>query len=452
MDISINKAFPFFSRAPAKAKPQQVEKPSELQIRQSSGTPFDTAFNQYSPLQNNLGLYRMIREALPICNQAIAILNQLVGVPKIETEDKRAQAIIDEFVTGVKVNSLGERGLSSYLYQLCDSAFALGGGVGEIRPTETKSRIHSLCNNRTENLSFKKIEGEWFYATKGMGQTQVIENPEMINYLAFDRRDGGPQGISLFYSLPFVTQIFIRMEQAIQNLAWRMGDPIFFVVVTGAENQVAAEVKATYENIRSSLQSSMQLRKMGQTADIAGGVPFGAQAEIRTVGADSKNTVLEVHIRAVEEQIVANTGIPPGLFGLSWSARETMLEGQTDILVSKINSYRGKLNPIIRQDVDTELLFNRMPGMEYDINWPVVNMQDDVKAAEARFNNAQARQIEISNIIQLVGMGVMTEEDGNQALLEKKLITRKPSKEWWSKAVKDMLVSKALKGIFYESE
>lgn len=430
------------------------EKPMDLQIRPSSNTPFDSMFNNYKPLENNLGVYRHIREAMPICNQAIDILSNLIGVPEVKAVQEKYQPFIDNFMNNVQINSLNDKGMTSYLQQMADSAFHLGGGVGEIRLTESRSRIHSLNINKTETLKFINQNGEYFYGAQSGGyMTEPVEYPELINYLAFSRREGAPWGYSLYYSLPFVTQIFTRMEKAIENSAWRQGDPLYFIVITGSANEKSgAEIKKQSDALHAQFAEAMKLKRMGQVADVSGAVMNGGSAEIRTVGSDSRNMVLEVHLRTVEEQIVAGTGIPSGLFSLSWSSRESMLEGQVDILVSKINGYRTKCENLIRQDLDMELLLNKMPGLEYTVEWPSVNLQDDVNTSEARLNNANAREKEILNIVTLVGMGVLTQEQGNEELVGKKLATGKLSNEWWQVAVKNALTAKMMKGIFYVNE
>jgi hypothetical protein len=232
-----------------------------------------------------------------------------------------------------------------------------------------------------------------------------------------------------------------------------MGDPIFFVLVKGGANDKNEKaVQKSASDLASSLGEVMKLRRTGQTGDVHGGVTNGGEASITSIGADTKALILPAHLQSIEEQIVAGTGIPAGLFSLSWSARESMLEGQTDILVSKIWGYRSKAETVFRQCLDLELVLNKLPGLEYTADWPAVNLQDDLKTSTARLNNATAKQTEIMNTVTLVGMGVLTQEEGNADLVGKGLTLRKPSNEWWEVAIKNMLAAKAMRNIFYVNE
>ena len=100
-------------------------------------------------------------------------------------------------------------------------------------------------------------------------------------------------------------------------------------------------------------------------------------------------------VRQMLEQIVAKTGIPPFLLGLSWSSTERMSAQQADILTSELDYYRSLLTPVVRRICDMWLRLHGESG-EVRVNWEPINLQDEISLAQARLYRAQAMQIEAS--------------------------------------------------------
>lgn len=115
--------------------------------------------------------------------------------------------------------------------------------------------------------------------------------------------------------------------------------------------------------------------------------------DIKVIGADSKMLSTEVPVRQMLEQIVAKTGLPPFLLGLSWSSTERMSAQQADILTSELEYYRSLLTPIILQICN---MWQHMHSQakKLSVEWDCINMQDEIDISRARLYNAQAQQIE----------------------------------------------------------
>ena len=62
--------------------------------------------------------------------------------------------------------------------------------------------------------------------------------------------------------------------------------------------------------------------------------------DIKVIGADNQVLDSEVPVRQILEQLIARTGIPPFLLGLSWSSTERMSAQQADLLTSEITAIR----------------------------------------------------------------------------------------------------------------
>ena len=105
----------------------------------------------------------------------------------------------------------------------------------------------------------------------------------------------------------------------------------------------------------------------------------------------------EEHYAALE-QIVAKTGLPPFMLGLSWSSTERMSAQQADVLTSEIDAYRRILTPVVERICRTYLLLEGTPS-QVEVEWDDAMLQDNVELARAELYAAQAEKIrkEIEN-------------------------------------------------------
>lgn len=101
-------------------------------------------------------------------------------------------------------------------------------------------------------------------------------------------------------------------------------------------------------------------------------------------------------MRHILEQLVAKTGIPPFLLGLSWSTTERMSSQQADIMTSEIAAIRRGLEPVVERICE---LWLRLRGLDdrVEVDWLEVNLQDEESEAKAALYRAQARAIEEEN-------------------------------------------------------
>ena len=91
--------------------------------------------------------------------------------------------------------------------------------------------------------------------------------------------------------------------------------------------------------------------------------------------------------------LVAKTGIPPFLLGLSWSSTERMSAQQADILTSEIAAIRRGLEPVAERVCE---LWLRLKGYDdqVSVEWLDVNLQDEESEARAALYRAQAGALE----------------------------------------------------------
>ena len=118
--------------------------------------------------------------------------------------------------------------------------------------------------------------------------------------------------------------------------------------------------------------------------------------QIKVIGADNQILDSEIPVRQMLEQIVAKTGLPPFMLGLSWSSTERMSSQQADVLTSELEAYRRILTPVIRK-ICVAFLRSRGFGCNPEIVWDNITLQDEVELSRARLYNAQAEKLENEN-------------------------------------------------------
>lgn len=428
-------------------KPQSVSAPS--QTREPLDGPFSKYFNSYQPLKCNIELFRVIRESCPWANIAVLKRIKLIGDFTFETYGK--QGLLDkmnDFKQNVKVNSMGT-GVDTYLVELEDSTFCDGYAVGEIIPLKSMTGIHRLktCNSLDFRFVADKETGLITLGIHKPGQMEPepIENMDLITYLTFDQRRGNPQGYSLFYSLPFVYQILMRMEQSWSNSAWRVGDPTFFSLVKGGKGQTAEEVNTMSSALADQVANVMSLKHQGQTGDLRGGVMEGGDVTITTLGADGKPIVEAVPVRSIEEQFVSALDIPPYMLGLSWSTTERMAIHLNDMAVSNAKWERKRVNHIIRQVMDTFLTLTGDAGAKWDIIWDEVNLFDEEYQARARNLNAMALYKTVEAIGLLLDRGFINAGGAEELLRQEGLEAKHFPEGWYKEQQRENLIMKMAK-------
>ena len=117
---------------------------------------------------------------------------------------------------------------------------------------------------------------------------------------------------------------------------------------------------------------------------------------IQVIGGDAPILDSEIPVRQLLEQIVAKTGIPPFMLGLSWSSTERMSSQQADLLTTEITALRRTLKPVLERIFR---LWLRMHGFHcgFEVVWDEINLQDEVEEARAELYRQQARKLRLEN-------------------------------------------------------
>ena len=370
-------------------KQKRREPPAPVvQVRREEGHPFGV-MNRYVPLcTGEAALYRAIREGVPIVDAAIWKLTRLCGGVGVRCANPEAQAGLDEFFRSVDTG-WGQRGVQSFLDRYLDDLFTCGRALGEIVLTGDGREIAALLCADPEPVEMKMGNSplEFLLCRSGVGEGRELPWQELLLFTPFQPTGDAPCGVSLLRSMPFMAGILVKIFQATGQNWERAGNLRFAVVCRPGEGEEAFAQERCGQ-IAQEWSAAMQAGRDGCVRDF---VAVG-DVDIRVIGADSQVLDSQVPVRQILEQLVARTGIPPFMLGLSWSSTERMSAQQADLLTSEVTAIRRGLEPALRRVAGLWLRLHGF-GDRVEILWEDINLQDIVEEAKAELYRAQAEKL-----------------------------------------------------------
>ena len=365
--------------------------PGTVQLRSGERHPFGMLAD-YVPLQNGeLQLYRAVREAVPVVDAAIYKLIRMTGGVRATCQDAAAQRQLQTFLRTVPTGR-GQQGINAFLDCYLDSLLVCGRAIGEIVPARGGRDIAALLCGRVDCIDIREGSQPLEFCICGPDETgRMVPLPfqNLLLFTPFHPEAEHPYGVSLMRSLPFLTDILMKIYHTV-GVNWeRCGNVRFAVTCRDGGNGQAAERSRM---LASEWSQAMQETKQGSVRDF---VAVG-DVDIRVIGGDAPILDSEVPVRQILEQVVAKTGIPPFMLGLSWSSTERMSAQQADLLTTEITAIRRALTPTVERICR---LWLRMHGFTcgYEVVWDDINLQDEVEEAKAQLYLEQARKLRIEN-------------------------------------------------------
>ena len=370
-------------------KQKRREPPAPVvQVRRGGGQPFGV-LDRYIPLRTGeAALYRAIREGVPIVDAAIWKLIRLCGGVGVRCDDRTAQAGLEAFFKTVDVG-WGQRGVQAFLDRYLDDLFTCGHGLGEVVLTPDGGDIAALLCADPEQVEVKAGDSplDFRLCRAGMGEDRELPFQELLLFTPFQPTGDAPCGVSLLRSMPFLAGILLKIFQATGQNWERAGNLRFAVVCRPGEGEEAFAQERCGQ-IAQEWSAAMQAGREGSVRDF---VAVG-DVDIKVIGADSPILDSQVPVRQILEQLVARTGIPPFMLGLSWSSTERMSAQQADILTSEVTAIRRAVEPALCRVAELWLRLHGF-GERAEIVWEDINLQDIVEEARAELYRAQAEKL-----------------------------------------------------------
>ena len=359
------------------------------QLRNWERHPFGT-LGEYVPLRRGEArLYRAVREAVPVVDAAVYKLIRMAGGVTAACEDKGAERELGEFLRTVPAGR-GQFGLNAFLDCYLDSLLTCGRAVGEIVPAAGNREIAALLCGRVEDIEIREGENPLDFSVWGPGESGRMERlpyQDLILFTPLNPEAENPYGVSLLRSLPFLADILMKIYHTV-GVNWeRCGNLRFAVTCQGGQG--AAE---RGKLLAGEWSRAMRESRGGSVRDFVA----AGDVNIRVIGADAPVLDSQVPVRQILEQIVAKTGIPPFMLGLTWNSTERMSSQQADMLTTEVTALRRTLTPAVERICR---LWLRMNGYAcgFQVVWDDINLQDQVEEARAALYREQARKLRIEN-------------------------------------------------------
>ncbi len=370
-------------------KQKRREPPAAVvQVRRGEGQPFGV-LDRYVPLRGGeIALYRAIREGVPILDAAIWKLVRLCGGVGVRCADPKAQAGLETFFRTVDTG-WGQRGIQSFLDRYLDDLFTCGHGLGEIVLTPDGTEIAALLCADPEQVEVKIGDSplDFTLCRAGLGEERALPYQELLLFTPFQPTGDAPCGVSLLRSMPFLAGILLKIFQATGQNWERAGNLRFAVVCKPGEGEEAFAQERCGLLARE-WSAAMQAGREGSVRDF---VAVG-DVDIKVIGADGPILDSQAPVRQILEQLVARTGIPPFMLGLSWSSTERMSAQQADLLTSEVTAIRRTVEPALCRTAELWLRLHGFDGRA-EIVWEDINLQDMVEEARAELYRAQAEKL-----------------------------------------------------------
>ena len=186
--------------------------------------------------------------------------------------------------------------------------------------------------------------------------------------------------------MPFLADILPKIYNTI-GVNWeRAGNIRYSVTCKGGELDGAA-AQERGRLIAEEWAKAMEDGKNGTVRDF---VAVG-DVEIKVIGGEAPILDSQVPVRQILEQLVAKTGLPPFLLGLSWSTTERMSTQQADLLTSELWALRRAVEPAMRKICQTYLALEGLDN-RVQLEWDDISLQDITQEAQAELYRAQAEK------------------------------------------------------------
>ena len=368
---------------------KKTEAPAVAQLRMGSTHPFG-GLRGYVPLGGGEErIYRELRAAVPMVDAAILKLVRLCGGFQVRC---RGEERLREFLRTVPCGR-GQYGIDAFLSAYLDSLLTYGRAVGEL--VVAGERLRAVCWADVTALEVREGDNALdieLWGPDDRGQMHRLPWQELLLFTTLNPEPEHPYGVSMLRGMPFLADILLKIYNTI-GVNWeRAGNVRYSVICRPEENLDPAQARERGGQIADEWARAMEDGKNGMVRDF---VAVG-DVEIRVIGGESPILDSEVPVRQILEQLIAKTGLPPFLLGMSWSTTERMSAQQADLLTSELWAIRRAVEPVIRRICKVWLVLEGMDP-KVEIEWDEISLQDLAETARAELYRAQARKLTVDN-------------------------------------------------------
>jgi len=279
-------------------------------------------------------------------------------------------------------------GIESFLSGYLDSLLTYGRAVGEL--VVAGGKLRAVCWGDVTSLEVQESDNALETVLWGMdehGLMRPLPYQHLLLFTTWHPEPAHPYGVSLFRGMPFLAEVLMKIYNTIGSNWERAGNVRYSVICKGGEDLDPATAQERGKAVAAEWARAMEDSKNGTVRDF---VAVG-DVEIKVIGGEAPILDSEVPVRQILEQLVAKTGLPPFLLGLSWSTTERMSTQQADLLTSELWALRRAVEPAMRKICQTYLALEGLDN-RVEILWDDISLQDITQEAQAELYLAQAEK------------------------------------------------------------
>lgn len=351
-----------------------------MQTSVNSSHPYYN-LTSYMPMGGQARVYEQLRNAVPILDAALNKIVRLVEGFHFETGNDALDEEINSFFSCVNVGG-NQNGISSFISNYLNQLLTFGTAIGEI--VVNSQGIYALYNSNLESIELKRAQNGIDVDFYNFGEK--LKYPNLVLYSVLNPQPEKLCGTSLLSGLPFISDILMKIYNTIGE-NWEHAGNLRYAVVCKPSAQ------SDYTDAQNQAQTVAQAWKDAMDSSAVKDFIAVGDVDIRVIGADNETLDSEIPVRQLLEQIVAKTGLPPFMLGLSWSSTERMSVQQADILTTELEAYRRILTPVIKKIGNMYLSLSGRSN-ELRVVWDKITLQDEKDNAQARLYLAQANKLE----------------------------------------------------------
>ena len=256
----------------------------------------------------------------------------------------------------------------------------------------TQGELRAVCWGDVNALELREGKSPLEVVLCGCGEDgrmRPLPRQELLLFTALNPEPGSPYGVSLLRSMPFLADILLKIYRTIGKNWERAGNVRYAVVCRpGGDGMERGSASERAGAIAAEWSEAMRDSQSGVVRDF---VAVG-DVSVKVIGADGPVLDAAVPVRQLLEQLVAKTGLPPFLLGLSWSSTERMSAQQADLLTSELWALRRAVEPVLLR-ICTLWLRLHGCGCAPEIVWDDISLQDLVEEAQADLYRARTEQL-----------------------------------------------------------
>ena len=325
-------------------KNKQNNRAHTASVQTARATSPYKVLDRYVPLSKpEFAVYDAIREAVPMVDAAILKIVRLVDNFNITCSDIKVEKELKEFLQNIPTG-MCSKGIGSFITSYLDSLLTYGTAVAELAYSKNGD-VLGVYNAPLKNISLKRGKSP-FHCTVSVrqdnGSFKEISDNGKILLTALHPTADCPEGNSLLKGMPFVTSVLLKIFDSVGTNFERIGNLRYAVTYKPNDAMDSAFSADRAAEIAKEWSAAMSDHESVRDFVAVGDV------DIKVIGADNNMIETEIPVRQMLEQIVAKTGIPPFMLGISWSSTERMASVQNDMLTSELQYYRSILEPVTR--------------------------------------------------------------------------------------------------------